>query len=82
MLKRIIEKKNREAYNSDFISGDFNQQIGDLFSSNNFSSLKPMLGETDAGYSDENPVLTTALFSENPVDSNLPFLGIEDIQFI
>jgi len=85
MLKRIIEKKNREnreAYNSDFISGDFNQQIGDLISSNNFSSLKPMLGETDAGYSDENPVLTTALFSENPVDSNIPFLGTEDIQFV
>ena len=81
LLKRITEKKNREAYDSDFISGDFNQQIGDLFSSNNFSILKPMIG-SELGYSDENPVLTTALFSENPVDSNLPFLGIEDIQFI
>jgi hypothetical protein len=82
LLKRITEKKNREAYDSDFISGDFNQQIGDLFSSNNFSSLKPMLGETDAGYDEETPVPTTALFSKDPVNSDLPFLGIEDIQFI
>ena len=82
MLKRIIEKKNRAAYDSDFVSGDFNQQIGDLFSSNNFSLLKPMNGETDAGYDEETPVPTTAVFSKNPVDSNLPFLGIEDIQFI
>lgn len=74
-------KSTREAYNSDFISGDFNQQIGDLFSTNNFSILKPMVG-SELGYSDENPVLTTALFSEDAVDSNLPFVGIEDIQFV
>jgi hypothetical protein len=76
-----IQQINREAYNSDFISGDFNQQIGDLFSTNNFSMLKPMVG-SELGYSDENPVLTTALFSEDAVDSNLPFLSLADIQFV
>jgi hypothetical protein len=81
LLKQITEKKNREAYDSDFISGDFNQQIGDLFSTNNFSIRKPMVGG-ELGYSDENPVLTTALFSKDAVDSDLPFLGMEDIQFI
>ena len=79
--KRKADQRNREAYDSDFISGDFSQQIGDLVSSNNFGGVKSMIGD-DIGYSDETPVPTTAKYSVDAEDSNLPFLGIGDIKFV
>lgn len=79
--KRKADQRNREAYDSDFISGDFSQQIGDLVSSNNFGGVKSMIGD-DIGYSDETPVPTTAKYSVDAEDSNLPFLGIGDIEFV
>lgn len=82
VAKKIVDKRNREAYDANFISGDFQEQSADLWSSNNFGGIKPMFGEADIGYADENPVLTTATFSKDAVDSNLPFLGINDIEFV
>lgn len=82
VARKIVNKRNAEAYDANFISGDFQEQSADLWGSNNFGGLKPMFGEPDIGYADEDPVLSTATFSKDPVDSNLPFLGINDIEFL
>ena len=73
---------NKKAYNGDFQSQDFNQQYGDLTGTNNFSKLLPMVGEEDQGYSDENPKVTATLFSDDAIDSNLPFIGAEGFEFL
>lgn len=73
---------NKKAYDGDFQSKDFNQQFGDLTATNNFAKVIPMVGDVDQGYSDENPKVTTALFSDDPEDSNLPFIGAEGFEFL
>ena len=73
---------NKKAYEGDFQSQDFNQQFGDLTGTNNFSKLLPMVGEEDQGYSDENPKVTATLFSDDAIDSNLPFIGAEGFEFL
>jgi len=81
VARKMVDKRNAEAYDGNFISGDFQEQSADLWSNNNFGGVKSMIGD-ELGYSDENPVLTNATFSKDAVDSNLPFLGISDIEFV